>query len=389
MISQHDNLATTVLNLIQRKSEGEYWDFKRQHHDNNAELIHDVLCLANAGHEGQRYLIFGVDDSSHELQSITETAGRKSQADIVSLFRDNAHKFFQTRTPNLYMTEVQFGEKSLDVLVIEDGHHKPYHLVEDYRIRSKTVRAQHVYTRQNDTNTPMNGVAPPHEIERMWRERLGLDKTPLEKAQRYLEDPEAWDTAFEGGAVDQAYQYHRQFPEFTLRTAQTREDTTPTDEWTRGEIVKDNNSAFWLSVHYHQTMLEEVLVATFDDSKKRMVIPDWKPRGAGRFYFYDEQSMRYTLQRFLSKSRFLWVKKDDSKNLAIGYKAGAELSTKARATWIDGYLQIPVLRTQDLENFMGPKRGYIEPSTDYDEQYQIFIRNQIDFEEWRNNVGQR
>ena len=50
--------------LIARGGEGVYWDFKRKHHTNKGDLIHDVLCLANAEHAGPRFLIFGVDDAN-------------------------------------------------------------------------------------------------------------------------------------------------------------------------------------------------------------------------------------------------------------------------------------------------------------------------------------
>lgn len=57
-----DALQATVLSLINRKSEGTYWDFKCEHHKSKSDLIHDILSLANAHHEGDRFLVFGVDD---------------------------------------------------------------------------------------------------------------------------------------------------------------------------------------------------------------------------------------------------------------------------------------------------------------------------------------
>ena len=126
MTEQHVLLAT-ILSLIDRRTEGPHWDFKLQHHGNNAELIHDVLCLANVEHAGPRYLVFGVDDQSFTLHSVANTPNRRSQADIVGLFRDNASKFFQSRTPSFYLTELQHGGKSFDVLAIEDKPHKPYY----------------------------------------------------------------------------------------------------------------------------------------------------------------------------------------------------------------------------------------------------------------------
>ncbi|WP_224358814.1 hypothetical protein [Klebsiella grimontii] len=32
------------------------------YHQNNAALVHDILCMANVLHDGDRYLIFGVTD---------------------------------------------------------------------------------------------------------------------------------------------------------------------------------------------------------------------------------------------------------------------------------------------------------------------------------------
>ena len=383
-MNEHDELLATVLNLASRKTEGRYWDFKLQHHENNAELIHDILCLSNAEHEGQRYLIFGVEDQSYELHSITGTPGRKSQANIAGLLRDNARKFFQSRTPDVYLLEIQYDGKSLDVLVIEDKPHKPYYLVENYKHSGKTVHAHHIYTRSNDTNTPITEAAPPHEIERMWSERFGLNKTPLEKAKRYLDNPTEWVAVSEGGFLGQPYQYHRNFPEFTLRTAEAEEVMARNEEWTRGENRKDNNSAWYDEVYYHQTLLARARVVTFDDRKKTMVAPNWEPRGAGRFYFYEKESIEYVLQTFLSQSR---AGEDHSKNLRLRLCGEAELQQKSRASWPDFKVTIPVLNAGELERFLGPRKHRMQnQSRDADEQYQIFLRNQIDFEEWRKNA---
>ena len=311
MTEQHTLLAT-ILSLIGRRTEGPHWDFKLQHHGNNAELIHDVLCLANVDYAGPRYLVFGVFDQSFELHSIANTPNRKSQTDIVGLFRDNASKFFQSRTPTFDLKELQHGGKSIDVLAIEDKPHKPYYLVEDYRSNGTKVRAHHVYTRIGDTNTPLPDTAPPHEIERMWRERFGLDKPPLERAKRYLLEPDAWLPMSEDEFTETTF-HHRSFPEFTLRVAEASEIVALHEEWTRGEIRTDNNAAGYYKLYYHQTLLNRTRFVIFDDLKKSMVAPSWEPRGTGRFYFYRADTIAYALQRF-------WVgngRDDDSTTLRI------------------------------------------------------------------------
>ena len=176
------SLGRTVADLIGRRGEGVYWDFKLRHHTNNWELVHDVLCLANAEHDGPRFLVFGVKDGDFSVHSIIEKdSRRRTQADIATLFRDNARKFFQSRFPTFHLREIEIHGALVDVLVIEDEPKKPYYLVEP----GECLPAHHIYTRVCDTNTARNAAAQPHEIERMWRERFGLDEPALERAKRF------------------------------------------------------------------------------------------------------------------------------------------------------------------------------------------------------------
>ena len=374
-MTEQDILLEKVQTLINRRVEGPYWDFKLLHHDNNAALIHDVLCLANAHNDGPRYLIFGVDDQTFTLSSIENTPNCKTQADIVGFFRDNASKFFQSRTPTFYLRELKYGKESLDVLVIEDMPHKPYFLIEDYRCNEKKVRAHHIYTRVGDTNTPITEAAPPHEIERMWRERFGLDKPPLERAKLYLREPDAWTQESGDDSGDSTF-YHTTFPEFTLRVDSTGGELLAcNEEWTRGEICKNDNTAGYLKLYYHQTLLTKARFVVFDNRKKSMVAPDWKPRGTGRFYFYRADSIAFALQGFWSAGH----PEDHSKTLRVGGRG--QLNDEARMLWPSD-MAIPVLHTGELEGFLASKDAddIPSPSTDETEQYQLFLHNQIEFE---------
>lgn len=51
-----------ALNLIALKREGAYWDFKKEWHKDNSELIHDMLCLANNLESDVSYLFIGIDE---------------------------------------------------------------------------------------------------------------------------------------------------------------------------------------------------------------------------------------------------------------------------------------------------------------------------------------
>ena len=369
-----DALQATVSSLIGRKSEGTYWDFKREHHKSKSDLIHDVLCLANAQHKGKRFLVFGVDDK-FRLCSIENDTDRRSQADLASIFRGNASRFFQFRFPEFYLQEITLEGKLLDVLVIENTTNKPYYLVERY----KQIRAHHIYTRVCDTNTPVDAVAPPHEIERMWRDRFGLDMSPLDRVKGFLNEASAWSLICDDGCA--AIYHHTTFPEFTLSVADAEKHIAWNEEWTRGEVHHENNHAGYYDVLFHQTKLARVRYVSFDDNRKSMVAPNWEARGHGRFYFYESDSVNYAVQQFYSG-----IRGDDSAKLSIG--GNSEASCDARSRW--GHtMKIPVLRPGELEEFLhsngGP--GTLEPSTDEVEQYELFLHNQLDFDNWRSRCN--
>ena len=374
MIADH-TLAQIVRDLIGRRSEGVYWDFKLKHHANKGDLVHDVLCLANAEHDGPRFLVFGVEDGGASVQTIEDDEGRRTQADIAGLFRDNAGKFFQSRFPTFHLRTIQIDAKQVDVLIIEDEPKKPYYLVE----KIQKACAHHIYTRVCDTNTPVDRVAQPHEIERMWRQRFGLDAPALEKAKRCLAEPAAWTLREEDGFV---CCHHDVFPEFTLKAASAAHDHLDSaQEWTRGEVRTDDNHAGWYELRCHQTLLRRIHYVSFDNHKKDMVAPDWEAVGRGRFYFYRADSIRYAVQRFWTSHDH----RDDSKGLLLG-RATGESATEAQSRW-RGRLDIPVLNSGELEGFLEHRRTNAiranEPTTDPSEQYELFLRNLLDFDDWR------
>ena len=379
-------LSGTVRELIARRSEGVYWDFKQVHHTDNWALVHDVLCLANAKHDGPRFLVFGVADH-YELHSIDQDSGRRTQADIAGLFRDNSLKFSESRFPTFYLQEISVDGVLLDVLVIEDRPEKPYSLIDG----GGKARPYHIYTRVCDTNTPPNSSAQPHDVERMWRERFGLDSSPIERVTQFLGDTGGWDhTPNNGVGLDM---YYRHFPEFTIRNNSdiAEHERGPAYlEWTRGEIRIDDNHADVFDVAYHQTVLERVYWVSFDNAKKSMVSPDYEPVGRGRFYYYLEGSLALTVQRFVSIRA---DHTDHSKELRIGHR-NDDASQEARERWGHSY-SIPVVRPDELDAFLIAHSLDDDPYGDMatdppvgqrcpDEQYELHMRNLLDFDDWRS-----
>ena len=56
----------------------------------------------------------------------------------------------------------------------------------------KTVLAKNVYTRVQDTNTPINMTADPDKEEKLWRKRFHIDESVYDKLLYYLSKPDDW-----------------------------------------------------------------------------------------------------------------------------------------------------------------------------------------------------
>lgn len=79
----YTSLESKIKNLIDKKSEGEYWDFKQEWHKYNDRLLHDILCFANTVHDKECYLIISVSGKGEIIGVNKEN--RRRQVDILDV----------------------------------------------------------------------------------------------------------------------------------------------------------------------------------------------------------------------------------------------------------------------------------------------------------------
>lgn len=262
----NNSLKDVLLSLIESKREGAYWDFKKQYDENKASLLHDILCLSNAQHKGDRFLIFGVSDPPKcEIKGVKGDANRWKQHQFIDFIK--AQNFAGDIRPEIELRTEVIGEAEIDVLVIFDHPEKPYYLREDKSDKSKIVRANSIYTRTGDTNTPIDKSADVSAIATMWRERFGLDMPPLEKARLYLLDYKNW----EWDGVD--FAYYKYFPEFTIKIgtySNRNEKHVWWDIWPAGEPLSESI----YEIKYHATQLAKLKVIHCDREGFSFPYPD-------------------------------------------------------------------------------------------------------------------
>lgn len=246
------SLMDELQKLIDSKREGTHWDFKEKYDENKASLLHDILCLSNAQHKGNRYLIFGVSDPPEcEIKGVSGDNKRKKQHDFINFIREQ--KFAGDIRPEIELRTEIINGVEIDVLIIFDHPEKPYYLREDVDDKGKYVKANFTYKRNGDTNTPKNMSADISAIALMWRERFGLDSSPLEKIKLYLLEYENW----EWDGVD--FAYYKYFPEFTIKISSSSERNDKLVWWDRWPVDEPLTESVY-EIKYHSTQLAQLSV---------------------------------------------------------------------------------------------------------------------------------
>ena len=78
-----------ILKLIFLRQEGGYWDFKKQWYENNGDLLHDIICMANNLHNRDAYIIIGVDEEMDcSIVNTQNDPNRRNTQNIVDFLKD-------------------------------------------------------------------------------------------------------------------------------------------------------------------------------------------------------------------------------------------------------------------------------------------------------------
>lgn len=249
-------------NLLLSESEGLWWDFKQKFHDDLFDLLHDITCLANVIHDGDRFLIFGINDD-FEVVGLDLEKCRFSQADIISYLRQQPYA--ENNVPTIDIKFVKYVEKSIAVLSIKNERLKPFYFTKELKHRNKILRAGAVYSRIKDTNTPRDSCANPQDIKAMWLERFGLDLPAITRFQLLLEDTDNWIYNGINGA------FYALDPDFTISISE--DDCRGGNFWWQNTLIEEPVKYDYL-LKYKNAVMHELPVVHFQNEGLRVPFPD-------------------------------------------------------------------------------------------------------------------
>ena len=288
------DLYDLVYSKIALKQEGSTWDFKREWHLDNVELLFDIICMANTVTHEDCIIIIGVDEEhDYSICGVENDPQRKKTQDIVCVLRDK--KFAFGMRPLAHVETIEICDHEVDVLIVEDSTNTPYYLIE----RLQFIQPYHIYTRVMDTNTARDKSADPDVTERLWKKRFGLDQTAMQRAMIYLKDIDGWES-IDGG---QSY-FYKLAPEFTLCCE--RDETRNGYEYYVFGQIDSHPSWYDIKLYYHQTIIYHTTGVSLDGGRYFTAVPDYDcfysitENDRIWFFFYVKGTIEYLLYDFYS-----------------------------------------------------------------------------------------
>lgn len=304
-------LENEIIELIERKAEGSYWDFKQEWHSNNVDLLHDIICMANSPANRDCYIIIGVSDKIYDICGVGHEK-RKNQQNVIDLIRQKP-KWAGGYIPEVYVKTFTINEKEIDVIVIKQSDNTPFYLLEDYKDQDKRLSKGAIYTRKEDTNTPKTGTADVYDTEQLWKRRFGLLYNPSQRAKHYLKDIENWemvDGEADKSGVDRFF-YYRPDPDymvhFTYGTEEKHKRASDVNDKTVGSFSYYLFAFCNVSYHTDYSDMREVRLFYKDiplfssyleciDEGRTQIIPPELPEVDA---YYIEDSFRYLIFQFV------------------------------------------------------------------------------------------
>lgn len=252
-------VAEIVFELISRGHEGSYWDFKAVHHENAADLVFDIICMSNNLANRDAFIIFGVNDSG-EIVGLEKDANKRNGEHIRALLKDK--KFASAIRPEIDFFSIDIGPlaNAVDVIVIKNTTNTPYYLTEKYSNGSRTIRANHIYTRINDTNTDIDKSADINHVEYLWKKRFGIESTIWERYLKLLVNPAGW--VMDWGNKD--YAFNKFYPEYQMKHDEFKSAWQPTAAFYTNPSMFEAK----LFLYYHSTIMFETVIWAVDEYRK-------------------------------------------------------------------------------------------------------------------------
>lgn len=278
------DLEDEIKALILTEREDDYWDFKEIHHSNKANLLHDIICMANNRVDRDAFIIFGIADGTFDVIGVENDENRRNQQQMIDFLKSK--KFVSGIRPRVELRTLMLASHEVDVLVIKNSTDTPYFLTEDFSDNGRKVRANHIYTRVGDTNTDIDKSADINNIEYLWKKRFLLTRSPFEQIIKRLENKDEW-------KQDGDTYYNIFNPELTITLEYDEDGRETRAEFYAYAMTNSSTMYQMISIKYFGTQLYGRQVAILDSAQYSTPVPEWEFFTFGEYKSNPDYAMKY------------------------------------------------------------------------------------------------
>lgn len=325
-----DKLFETLIS----QEESERIDFKEKYDNVKHDFLHDALSLFNTPTPGEKYLVFGVSDNK-EVKGLDDFLRSNILNDFLA--KASLSNIFSVQVLDHFVEELK-----ISIVIIPENNIGPVVLKSD----KYSLKKDHVYVRNGDTNTGKSETAPPDviakieklaernrrkEIPEQLNETAGRDSSEniliaheeihllFHKA---IKNYQNWDKTreFDYNLDDDVETYFYKYNmDFTITVVSHLNDFR--EPWAQ-DALDPKAFSYLMQLRYKGIKIDEVIYVSTDGARAENVVPTQKfySEGGGEgtfYYYYIRDSLKYDLNVFINEGSHSYLDRTSLKEFPI------------------------------------------------------------------------
>lgn len=336
--------------------ENDHWDFKLQWYkkNNRNDLLLDIINMVNTPHHDDCYIIIGVDDKSGNIVGIKDNKGRMNRQNLQDFLRKEpfAQNFYPSTDVKRYevYSPTEGKNVKVDVITIFNENDVPIYLNEDvegepildrdgnfvkdkngHKKRKTKIKQGLIYSRINDSNTPVDESTSDAQMELLWKKRLGLDLNIFDRFKYCLKETNNW---FYTKTEDRPKYIYQMNPDFVVEEAKDEQEEHRDHFVTWAQTLINVRVDYkYIQLKYRGIVIKEYLATKMAGERFIACNPETGNIGNDNFFcYYTKDSLRYFVNEMINNVRFpdktthSWEGYDQIKKNLVVFENSTKLS---------------------------------------------------------------
>lgn len=278
----------------------EKWYSSDENNSKRAEMLKDIFSFVNTTHDEDCYLIFGVTDDTREVVGIENDENRYNTQQITDWLNTLP---IEPEVPRVRVETLSIKDHKVDAMIIKNTDKVPAFLRSGKKGKgfgNHPIGPGQVFTRKEDTNTPISGTADYNQLTELFKKHLGLN-LPIEKRfEKVLQDWKNWNYYEHSDGVGIQYSLD---PDFRVVFVD-RDADAKAESFSLSQMRVDVS---WkvAQLKYRTDIIKEINVVNLDGARFKAVVPDIGSisNSYGKDLFYDcykVDSLKFKLEELIN-----------------------------------------------------------------------------------------